>query len=51
MKTRAEKRYYVAGMEVSHKEATAIEKKNQEYMQSGNLADLAKCEFITVVNY
>lgn len=44
------KRYYVDGKEISEKEAKAIEAKNEEYMNSNDLAQWANCQFIVVIN-
>lgn len=44
------KKYFVNGKEVSEKEAKLIEKRNKEYMESGDFSLIAKCEFITVIN-
>lgn len=44
------KKYFVNGKEISEKEAKSIEKRNKEYMESGDFSLIAKCEFITVIN-
>lgn len=44
------KKYFVDGKEISEKEAKSIEKRNKEYMESGDFSLIAKCEFITVIN-
>lgn len=44
------KKYFVNGNEVSEKEVKLIEKRNKEYMESGDFSLIAKCEFITVIS-
>lgn len=44
------KKYFVNGKEVSGKEVKLIEKRNKEYMESGDFSQIAKCEFITVIS-
>ena len=44
------KKYFVNGKEISEKEAKLIEKRNKEYMESGDFSLMAECEFITVTN-
>lgn len=44
------KKYFVNGKEISEKEAKLIEKRNKEYMESGDFSLMAECEFITVIN-
>ena len=44
------KKYFVNGKEVSEKEVKLIEKRNKEYMESGDFSLIAKCEFITVIS-
>lgn len=43
------KRYFAYGKEVSEQEAMAIEKQNQEYLNSSDMQDWLKCEFIMVI--
>ena len=43
------KKYFVNGKQISEKEAKAIEKRNKEYMNSGDWNLIAKCEFIVIV--
>lgn len=43
------KRYFVEGKEITAEEAKEIKKKNAEYFNSGNMSDLLKIKFITVI--
>lgn len=43
------KRYFVDGKEITAEEAHEIKKKNDEYFNSGNMSDLLKIKFITVI--
>lgn len=43
------KKYFINGKQISEKEAKAIEKRNKEYMNSGDWNLIAKCEFIVIV--
>lgn len=42
-------KFFLNGKEISRQEAKTIEKKNKEYMNSGNFSLMLKCQFITVV--
>jgi hypothetical protein len=43
------KRFFVNGKQVTENEAKAIERRNKEYMNSGDWNLIAKCEFITII--
>ena len=43
------KRYFVEGKEITEAEAKEIQKNNDKYFNSGNMADLLKIKFITVI--
>lgn len=42
------KRYFVNGIEITEAEAKEIERKNSEYLNSGNFEDMFKIKFIVV---
>lgn len=44
------KQYFLDGKRISEKEAKTIEAKNKEYMNSNDLTQWAKYQFITVIN-
>lgn len=50
LKDKVMKKYFVNGKKVSEKEVKLIEKRNKEYMESGDFSLIAKCEFITVIS-
>ena len=43
------KRYFVNGKEITKAEAEAIEKKNNEYFNSGDMMDMLKIQFIVEI--
>jgi hypothetical protein len=43
------KKYYVSGKEITEAEAREIERKNNEYLASGNMEDMLKIRFIVVI--
>ena len=43
------KKYYVSGKEITEAEARKIERKNNEYLASGNMEDMLKIKFIVVI--
>lgn len=43
------KKYYVSGKEITEAEAIEIERKNNEYLASGNMEDMLKIKFIVVI--
>lgn len=43
------KRFFVNGKQVTENEVKAIERRNKEYMNSGDWNLIAKCEFITII--
>jgi hypothetical protein len=43
------KKYYVSGKEITGAEAIEIERKNNEYLASGNMEDMLKIKFIVVI--
>ena len=43
------KRYFVNGKEITKEEAKAIEQKNNEYFNSGNMMDMLKIQFIVEI--
>lgn len=43
------KRYFVDGKEITKLEAEAIEKKNTEYLNSGNFENMLNIKFIVVI--
>ena len=43
------KRYFVDGKEITKQEAELIEKKNNEYFNSGNMEDMLNIKFIVVI--
>ena len=43
------KRYFVDGKEITKAEAKEIQKNNDKYYNSGNMNDLLKIKFITVI--
>lgn len=43
-------KYYCNGKIITAEEAAEIEKQNNEYMASGTIADMAKCQFVFIVN-
>lgn len=43
------KRYFVEGKEITEAKAKEIQKNNDKYFNSGNMADLLKIKFITVI--
>jgi hypothetical protein len=43
------KKYYVSGKEITEAEAREIERKNNEYLASGNMEDMLKIKFIVVI--
>ena len=43
------KRYFVNGKEITKQEAELIEKKNNEYLNSGNMEDMLNIKFIVVI--
>lgn len=43
------KKYFVNGKQITESEAKAIEKRNKEYMNSGDFSLIAKCEFIVII--
>lgn len=43
------KKYYVSGKEITEAEARKIERKNNEYLASGNVEDMLKIKFIVVI--
>ena len=44
------KRYFVGYQEISEAEAKEIEKKNYEYLNSGDWNEMLKIRFIVVIN-
>ena len=44
------KKYYVGKTEITEAEAIEIERKNQEYMNSADMNDWLKCQFVVVIN-
>lgn len=42
-------KFFLNGKEISQQEAKEIEKKNKEYMNSGDFSLMLKCQFITVI--
>ena len=44
--TRTDMRYFVDGKEISEKQAKEIERRNAEYMSSGDFSLMAKCQFV-----
>lgn len=43
------KRYFVNGKQITESEAKAIDKRNKEYLNSGDFSLIAKCEFIVII--
>lgn len=43
------KKYFVNGKQITESEAKAIDKKNKEYLKSGDFSLIAKCEFIVII--
>ena len=43
------KRYFVNGKEITKEEAKAIEQKNNEYFNSGDMMDMLKIQFIVEI--
>lgn len=43
------KRYFVDGIEITEAEAKEIEKKNQEYLASGDFEQMLKIKFIVKI--
>lgn len=43
------KRYFVNGKEITETEAKEIERKNNEYFESGDFNEMLKIKFITVI--
>ena len=43
------KRYFVDGKEITEEEAKEIEKQNSKYFNSGDMIELLKIKFITVI--
>ena len=43
------KKYYVSCKEITEAEAREIERKNNEYLASGNMEDMLKIKFIVVI--
>ena len=43
------KRYFVNGKEITKAEEEAIEKKNNEYFNSGDMMDMLKIQFIVEI--
>ena len=43
------KRYFVEGKEITEEQAIEIQKNNEKYFNSGNMSDLLKIKFITVI--
>lgn len=43
------KRYFVNGKEITEEEAKEIKKNNDRYLNSGNMEDLLKIEFIVEI--
>lgn len=46
----AMKRYFVDGNEISEAQAILIENENNKLINSGNIASLIGCKFITIIN-
>lgn len=44
------KRYFVDGNEISEAQAILIENENSKLINSGNIASLISCKFITIIN-
>lgn len=44
------KKYYLGYKEITEEEAKEVEKKNNEYTNSKDLAEWAKIRFITAIN-
>lgn len=44
------KRYFVDGNEISEAQAILIENENNKLINSGNIASLIGCKFITIIN-
>ena len=44
------KRYFVDGNEISEAQAILIENENSKLINSGNIASLIGCKFITIIN-
>lgn len=42
-------RYYVDGKQITAEQAKEIEKRNNEYLNSGNMSDLMKIKFIVAI--
>lgn len=43
------KRYFVNGKEITKQEAELIERKNNEYLNNGNMEDMLNIKFIVVI--
>lgn len=43
------KRYFVSGKEITEAEAKEIERKNNEYLASGDMNEMLKIKFIVVI--
>lgn len=43
------KRYFLDGKEITEEQAIEIQKNNEKYLNSGNMNDLLKIKFITVI--
>lgn len=43
------RRYFVEGKEITAEQAKEIEKKNNEYFNSGDMNELLKIKFVTVL--
>jgi hypothetical protein len=43
------KRYFVNSKEITEEEAKEIERKNNEYLNSGDMNDMLKIQFIVVI--
>ena len=41
--------YYVDGKKITEEQAKEIERKNNEYLNSGNMTDLMKIKFIVAI--
>lgn len=44
------KRYFMDGNEISEAQAILIENENSKLINSGNIASLIGCKFITIIN-
>lgn len=44
------KRYFVDGNEISEAQAILIENENSKLINSGDIASLIGCKFITIIN-